>query len=149
MAPKKALASHRTNYYHELALPDLATLLKRFQERLKAIVYCPRNNAPNVFDFRKRTGIVTLLVISVFVSKSKQKDKNLIKEYYQLHQKRDLDLNLITLVLTPQSSLRRLHKKTHHSKLNKRRRRAKKNEKLAAEAAAASLSNYVYFFLVL
>ena len=84
---------------------------------------------------------MTLHVITDLLSKRKQKDQNLIKEYYQLHQKHHLELKSLTIVLTHQNSLRCLLKKTRHSKPNKRRRRAKKNKKLAAEAAAASLSN--------
>ena len=72
------------------------------------------------------------------VSKRKQKDPKLVDEYYQLHQKVHLELKSLTLILTHQKSLRRLLKKTRHSKLNKRRRRAKKNKKLAAEVALTS-----------
>ena len=140
-AINNSLTSHRTNNYRELALPELATVLEHYQDRLKAIVYCPRNGAPNIFGFLKQTSIVTLHVITDLVSKRKQKDKNLIKEYYQLHQKHHLELKPLTLLLTHQNSLRCLLKKTRHSKLNKRRRRAKKNKKLAVEAAAASISN--------
>ena len=140
-AINNSLTSHRTNNYRELALRELATVLEQYQDRLKAIVYCPRNGAPNIFGLVKQTSIVTLHVITDLVSKRKQKDQNLIKEYYQLHQKHHLELKSLTLVLTHQNSLRCLLKKTRHSKFNKRRRRAKKNKKLAAEAAAASLSN--------
>ena len=140
-AINNSLTSHRTNNYREFALPELVTVLEHYQDRLKAIVYCPRKGAPNIFGFLKQTSIVTLHVITDLVSKRKQKDQNLIKEYYQLHQKHHLELKSLTLVLTHQNSLRCLLKKTRHSKLNKRRRRAKKNKKLAAEAAAASISN--------
>ena len=140
-AINNSLTSHRTNNYRELALPELATVLEHYQDRLKAIVYCPRNGAPNIFGFLKQTSIVTIHVITDLVSKRKQKDQNLIKEYYQLHQKHHLELKSLILVLTHQNSLRCLLQKTRHSKLNKRRRRAKKNKKLAAEAAAASISN--------
>ena len=122
-------------------MPEIATVLEHYQDRLKAIVYCPRNGAPNIFRFLKQTCKVTLRMITDFVSKRKQKDPNLIKEYYQLQQKHHLELKSLTLVLTHQNSLRCLPKKTRHSKLIKRRRRAKKNKKLAAEAAAASLSD--------
>ena len=140
-AINNSLTSHRTNNYRKLALPELATVLEHYQDRLKAIVYCPRNGAPIIFGFLKQTSIVTLHVITDLVSKRKQKVQNLFKEYYQLHQKHHLELKSLTLVLTDQNSRRCLLKKTDHSKLNKRRRRAKKNKKLAAEAAAASLSN--------
>ena len=140
-AINNSLTSHRTNNYRELALPELATVLEHYQDRLKAIVYCPRNGAPNIFGFLKQTSIVTLHVVTDLVSKRKQKDQNLIKEYYQLHQKHHLELKSLTLVITHQNSLRCLLKKTRHSKLSKRRRRAKRNKKLAAEAAAASISN--------
>ena len=138
-AINNSLTSHRTNNYRELALPELATVLEHHQDRLKAIVYCPRNGAPNISGFLKQKSIVTFHVITDLLSKRKQKDQNLIKEYYQLHQKHHLELKSLTIVLTHQNSFRCLLKKTRHSKLNKQRRRAKK--KLGADAAAASLSN--------
>ena len=136
-----SLTSHRTNNYRKLALPEIATVLEHYQDRLKAIVYCPRNGAPNIFGFLKQTSKVILHMITDLVSKRKQKDPNFIKEYYQLHLKYHLELKSFTLVLTHQNSLRCLPKKTRQCKLIKRRRRAKKNKKLAAEAAAASLSD--------
>ena len=83
-----------------------------------------------------QTSIVTTVhVILDSVSKSKQKDQNLIKEYYQLHPKHYLDWKLLTLILTHQDSLRCLLKKTRHSKLKRRRRRTKKNRKIAASTS--------------
>ena len=113
-------------------------MLESYQTRLKAIVYCPRNGAPNIFGFLKQTDVLTIHVLIDLVSKRKQKDPKLVKEYYQLHQKVHLELKSLTLILTHQESLHRLLKKTRHSKLNKRRRRAKKNKKLAGEAAVTS-----------
>ena len=140
-AINNSLTSHRTNNYRKLALLELATVIEHYQDSLKAIVYCPRNGAPNIFGFLKQTSIVTLHVITDLVSKRKQRDQNLIKEYYQLHQKNHLELKSLTLVLKHQNSLPCLLKKTRRRKLNKRRRRAKTNKKIGAEAAAASLSN--------
>ena len=118
-AINNSLILHRMNNYHELALPELATVLEHYQDRLKAIVYCPRNGAPKIFGFLKQTSIVTLPMITDLVSKRKQKDQNLIKEYYQLHQKHYLELKSLTLVLTLQNSLHCLLNKTRHSKVNK------------------------------
>ena len=139
-AVNNPLTSHRTHNYREFALPELATVLERYQDRLKAIVLCPRNSAPNIFGFFKQTSIVNLHVITDLVSTRKQKDQNLNKEYYQLHQKHHLELKSLTLVLKHWISLCCFIKKTGHSKLNKRRRRKKKSRRLAAEAAAARLS---------
>ena len=137
-AINNSLTSLRTNNFRALAFSELSNVLESYQTRLKAIVYCPRNGAPNIFVFLKQTDVVTIHVLIDLVSKRKQKDPKLVKECYQLHQKAHLALKSLTLILTHQKSLRRLLKKTRHSKLNKRRRRAKKNKKLAAEAALTS-----------
>ena len=73
--------------------PALNTRDEYYKDCLKAIVYFPRNGAPNIFGFLKQTSIVTLHVITDLVSKRKQKDQNLIKEYFHLHQKHHLELN--------------------------------------------------------
>ena len=117
---------------------ELSKMQESYQTRLKATVYCPRNEEPIIFGFLKQREVATLHVLIDLVSRRKQKDPKLVKEYYQLHQKAHLELKSLTLILTHQKSLRRLPKKTRHSKLNKRRRRAKKNKKLAAEAALTS-----------
>ena len=137
-AINNSLTSHRTNNFRALAFSELSIVLESYQTRLKAIVYCPRNGAPSIFGFLKQTDVVTIHVLIDLVSKRKQKDPKLVKDYYQLHQKAHLELKTLTLILTHQKSLRRLLKKTRHSKLNKRRRIAKKNKKLAAEAALTS-----------
>ena len=100
------ITSHRTNNYREIALPELVTVLERYQDRLKAIVFCPHNGSPNTFGFLKQTSIVTLHVILDLVSKRKQKDLNLVKEYYRLHQKHHLELKSLTLVICYPNSLR-------------------------------------------
>ena len=133
-----SLTSHRTNNFRALAFSELSKVLESYQTRLKAIVYCPRNGAPNIFGFLKQTDVLTIHVLIDIASKRKQKDPKLVKEYYQLHEKIHLELKSLTLIFTHQKSLRRLLKKTRHSKLNKRRRRAKKNKKLAAEVALTS-----------
>ena len=102
-AINNSLTSYRTNNYREFALAELATVLENYQDRLKAIVFCPRNGATNIFGFLKQTSIVTVHVITDLVSKRKQKVQNLIKDYYQMHQKHHLELKSLTLVLTHQN----------------------------------------------
>ena len=137
-AINNSLISQRTNNFRALAFSELSNVLESYQTRLKAIVYCPRNGAANIFGFHKQTDVVTIHVQIDLVSKRKQKVPKLVKEYYQLHQKAHLELKSLTLILTNQKSLRRLLKKNRHSKLNKRRLRAKENKQLAAEAALIS-----------
>ena len=144
-AINNSLTYHRTNNFRALAFSELSKVLEIYQTRLKAIVYCPRNGAPNIFGFLKQTDVLTIHVLIDLVSKRKHRDPKLVKEYYQLHQKVHLELKSLTLILTHQKSLRRLLKKTRRSKLNKRRRRVKKNKKLAAEVALTSSLHWVLF----
>ena len=87
-----SLISHRTNKFRALAYSELSKVLESYQARLKAIVYCPQNGAPNIFGFLKQTNVLTIHVLIDLVSKRKQKDPKLGKEYYQLHQKVNLEL---------------------------------------------------------
>ena len=77
---KNSLKSHRTNNVRELTLPELATVLERYTDRIKAGFYCPRNSPPNIFSFCSQTSIVIVNVILGLVSMRKQKDQFLIKE---------------------------------------------------------------------
>ena len=73
-AINNSLTSHRTNNFRALAFSELSNVLESYQACLKAIVYCPRNGAPNIFGFLKQTDVVTILVLIDLVSKRKQKN---------------------------------------------------------------------------
>ena len=72
-AINNSLTSHRTNNFRALAFSELSNVPESYQTRLKAVVYCPQNGAPNIFGFLNH-------VLIDLVSKRKQKDPKLVKE---------------------------------------------------------------------
>ena len=67
-------------------------MLEKYQERIEATVYCPREGTPDTYDQLKRSTLVTIHIVKDIVSKCKQKDPSLLKEYIALHQKPSLQL---------------------------------------------------------
>ena len=83
-------------------------MLEKYQERIEAIVYCPREGTPDIYDQLKRNTLITILILKHIVSKRKQKDPSLLKEYRGLHQRPALVLKTLTIGLVYKNNLRSL-----------------------------------------
>ena len=93
------LSRHRSN--NKLLTPSQPiAVLEEYQERIEAIVYCPIEGTPDIYDQLKRSTLVTIHIVKNIVSKRKQKDPSLLKEYRALHQKPALELKTLTRVST-------------------------------------------------
>ena len=82
-----SLSRHRSNNNKPLTPSQLIAVLKEYQERIEAIVYCPRDGTPDIYDQLKRSTLVTIHIVKDLVSKRKQKDPSLLKGYRALHQR--------------------------------------------------------------
>ena len=69
-----ALSRHRSNNNNPLTRLQLSAVLEKCQERIEAIVYCPRGGTPDVYDQLKRSTLITIHIVKDIVSKSKQND---------------------------------------------------------------------------
>ena len=118
-----SLSRHRSNNNKLLTPSQLIAVLEKYQERIEAIVYCPREGTPDIYEQLKRSTLVTIHIVKNIVSKRKQKDPSLLKEYRALHQGPALELKTLTIVLTHKNNLRSLITRFPPKKLSKRRRK--------------------------
>ena len=103
-----SLSRHRSNNNKPLTPSQLFEVHEKYQERIEAIVYCPREGTPDIYNQLKRSTLVTIHLVKDIVSKRKQKDLSLLKEYRALHQRPALELKTLTIVLAHKNNLRSL-----------------------------------------
>ena len=115
-----SLSLHRSNNNKTLTLLQHFAVLEKYQERIEALVYCPREGTPDLYDKFNRSILVTNHIVKDIVSKRKQKDPGLVKEYKVLHQKPMHELKTLTIVLAHKNILRSLITRTRPKKLTKR-----------------------------
>ena len=136
-----SLSRHRSNNNKPLTPSQLIEVLEKYQERIEAIVYCPREGTPDIYNQLKRSTLVTIHLVKDIVSKRKQKDLSLLKEYRALHQRPALELKTLTIVLTHKSNLRSLITRSRPKKLSKRRRKTLRNRHAYEEAKLTQAFN--------
>ena len=85
-------------------------------------MYCRRKGVPDIFRTMKST-VFSLNVLIDFLSKRKARNVTWQREYSSLHQRPDLELKSLFLVLRYSENLSVLAEKSRPTKLNKRRRR--------------------------
>ena len=100
-----SLSRHRSNNNKPLTPSQLIEVLEKYQERIEAIVYCPREGTPDIYNQLKRSTLVTIHLVKDIVSRRKQKDLSLLKEYRALHQRPALELKTLTIVLAHKNNL--------------------------------------------
>ena len=118
-----SLSRRRSNNNKPLITSQLIAVLDEYQERIEAIVYCPREGTPDIYEQLKRSNLVTIRIVKDIVSKRKQKDPSSLKEYRALHQRPALELKTLTIVLAHKNNLRSLITGSRPKKLSKRRRK--------------------------
>ena len=118
-----SLSRHRSNNNKPLTPSPLNSVLENYQERIEAIVYCPREGTPDIYDQLKRITLVSIHLVKDTVSRRKQKDPSLLKEYRALHQRPALELKTLTIGLAHRNNLGSLITRSRPKKLSKRRRK--------------------------
>ena len=131
---KNSLSCHGINKNKPLRQSQLIAVLEKYHERIEAIVYCPREGTPDIYNQLKRSTLVTIHIVKDIVSRSKQKDPSLLKEYRALHQKPALELKTLTVVLAHKSNLRSMITRSRPTKFSKRRRKTLRNRHAFEEA---------------
>ena len=129
-----SLSRHRSNNNKPLTPSQLIAVHEEYQERNEAIVYCPREETPDIYDQLKRSTLFTIHIVKDVVSKRKQKDPSLLKEYRALHQKPALELETLTIVLAHKNNFRSLITRSRLKKLSKRRRKMLRTSQAYEEA---------------
>ena len=94
-----SLFRHCSNNNKPLTPSQFIRVLEEYQERIEAIVFCPREGTPDIYNQLKRCTLVSIHLLKDVVSRRKQKDPILLKEYRALHQRLPLELKKLTIVL--------------------------------------------------
>ena len=134
--PKKvvqnSICKHKSNFYRALSVIDLVNVLKSYQHRIRALVYCQRNRTPDIFVQLKETNILVLNIEKDFISLRKQKDHDYLQNLKALHQSPDLELKHLNLVLKYEDDLSQITARSRPKRPSKRARKAIKNTLSAA-----------------
>ena len=59
-----SICKHKSNFYRAHPVPDLIEVLKSYQNRIRALVYCQRDRTPDIFAELKKTKLLVLRKIS-------------------------------------------------------------------------------------
>ena len=81
-----SLSRHRSNNNKPLTPSQPIEVLEKYQERIEAIVYFPREGTPVIYNQLKRSTLVTIYLVKEIVSRREQKGLRSLKEYRALHQ---------------------------------------------------------------
>ena len=122
-----SLSKHKSNNYRPLSVPELLDVLDCLKNKLRALVYCHRNRTPDIFEALKQQSISVFSIEKDFTSTRKQKDPNFLNELKALHQKPELELKHLDIVLRNEADLNKITEKNRPKRLSKRARKALKN----------------------
>ena len=85
-----SISKHESNNFRPLTVPQLLEILKFFENKLRALVYCHRFRTPNILpnlkEIEKTTNIKVFSIVDDFISTRKQKDPDFLKNLKALHQ---------------------------------------------------------------
>ena len=84
-AINNSLTPHHNNNHSPLSASELIQELYAIENKIKAIIYCPKQGAPDIFEDLKQTSFVVVHVIKDLLSKRKAKDPSILNDYLQLH----------------------------------------------------------------
>ena len=90
---------------------ELRNILRYYKSNIAAIVYCQGVETPNIYDLLCSTGILIFSVTGDLISKRKQKDTRLLRQYFQIHQETDLELKSFSIVRSNTANLRKIKNK--------------------------------------
>ena len=128
-----SICKHKSNFYRALSVIDLVNILKSYQNRIKALVYCQRNRTPDHFVQLKDTNILVLNIEKDFTSLRKQKDLDYLQNLKTLHQSPDLELKHLNLILKHENDQSQITARSRPKRPSKRARKAIKTQSLAAD----------------
>ena len=134
-----SISKHESNNFRPLTVPQLLEVLKVFENKLRALVYCHRfrtpNFLPNLKEIEKTTNIKVFSIVDDFISTRKQKDPDFLKKLKALHQSPEIELKHIDFLLRKESELNSI---TDESRPKRPSKRARKAIQKAAAAAPSS-----------
>ena len=134
-----SISKHESNNFRPLTVSQLLDIVKTFENKLRALVYCHRFRTPNILlnlkEIEKTTNIKVFSVVDDFISTRKQKDPDFLKKPKALHQSPEIELKHIDFLLRKESELNTI---TYKSRPKRPSKRARKAIQKAAAAAPSS-----------
>ena len=76
---------HHSNNFNSLSEDKPVAILKRHRSIIGAIVYCLRTGTEDIFAKLNSSGITTLTIVELLISKREAKDKCLPKHIMAVH----------------------------------------------------------------
>ena len=64
----KTICKHKSNFYRALPVPTSIEVLKSYQNRMRALVYCQRDRTPDIFAELQKTNILDLSIEKDLIS---------------------------------------------------------------------------------
>ena len=123
-----SICRHKSNIYRPLSVPDLISVLKTFQDKLSAFVYCQRDRTLDIFHSRKeleKTNCIQVFTIEKdSISVRKRNYPDLLNQLKALHQSPEMKLKNIDFILQKESDLSSITAKSRPERPNKRTRNA-------------------------
>ena len=92
-----SITSHSSYYNSRFDSQQLISALKKLPVRIKAIVYCQRKRAADIFADLNRH-FLTIHVVKETLSDKKLKDHHLLQQYQELHLDKKLELKTYLLL---------------------------------------------------
>ena len=134
-----SISKHESNNYRALTVLQLMEILKSFENKLRALVYCHRFRTPHILpklkEIEKTTNIEVFSIADDFISTRKQKDPDFLKKLKALHQSPEIEIKHIDFILSKESELDAITDKSRPKRPSERARKAIKS---AAAVASSS-----------
>ena len=127
-----SITSHSSNYNSPFDTQQLISALKKLPVIVKAIVYCQRKGAADIFAELNRH-FLTIHVVKETLSDKKLKDHHLLQQYQELHLDKKLELKTYLLLSKHISNLYALKNKKKRPN-NKRRKTNFRRQQLQLNA---------------
>ena len=127
-----SICKHKSNFYRALSVIDLVNVLKSYQHRIRALVYCQRDRTPDIFAELQKTNILVLSIEKDLISLRKQKDSDYLQNLKALHQSNDLELKHLHTISKYEDDLSQITARSRPKRPSKRARKAIKNTLPAA-----------------
>ena len=126
------ICKHKRKFYRALPVATLIEVLKSYQNRIRALVYCQRDRTPDMFAELQKTNIRVLSIEKDLISLRKQKDSDYLQNLKALHQSPDLELKHLHTILKYEDDLSQITARSRPKRPSKRARKALKHMLFAA-----------------
>ena len=129
-----SISRHDSNNFCSLSVLEIIEVLKSFQDKLCALVYCHRYRTPDIFEQLKLLEVdlhvKVFNIVKDFISPKKQKNAELLKKFKALHQSPELELKNLDFLLRKENDLSVITEKSRPKRPSKRARNAIKTASL-------------------